>query len=161
MYPYNVPPNKKKYNTQEKPKPDNELTPDKSFLEMLMVAIADELGDAEYYGELAAIAASAEDAEVIRGIQLDEQKHAKMFAEIYTVLTGETPKVSPKPHKITNNATQEYARNVFSELEAVEFYRKIYFAYVNLEIRDMIFEIITDEQAHAIKSNFLFAKNQK
>jgi rubrerythrin len=41
--------------------------------------------------------------------------------------------------------------SIDGELEAVELYRKIQSMLPNMKLRDMLFEIITDEQEHATR----------
>jgi rubrerythrin len=88
---------------------------------------------------------------------MDEGKHYKMFQQIYYVLTGKMMEI-PQPH------TDEYSKlidavetSINGELEAVELYRKIQSMLPNQKLRDMLFEIITDEQEHATRFVYLFS----
>ena len=90
----------------------------------------------------------------------DEYKHRRLFEEIYSALTGAAPlphKNIFKPENI-DNLTEVFTDSLFGELDAVELYRDIMFSISNTGIRDMIFEIITDEQSHADLINYLLPK---
>lgn len=64
--------------------------------------------------------------------------------------------VTKKP--ISDNMAENFSNALFGELSAVEFYRKLYFAFLNPELRDALFEIITDEQGHAQILNYMYSK---
>lgn len=148
MYPYNA-----QYKAAgEASKPDKILTG------LLLEAMADEATDMRYYEKLQNLCIDSEGREVIRQVHMDEKKHLKALTDIYQMLTGEVPAVTAKEKPIGNNPRAEYEKSVFNELEGMEFYRKLYCMNKSPEIRDMLFEILTDEQAHAIKMEHLFAK---
>lgn len=128
------------------------------LLDMIKESLKDEATDAEYYGNLLNKTPSTEDKEIIRQIRMDELKHYKLFNDIYRKLTGEYLNIPADNKKISNNLAEEFEKNIFSELEGAEFYRKLLFAFLDLEIRDILFEIITDEQAHSQKMNYLYCK---
>ena len=96
--------------------------------------------------------------EILRQMSLDEQKHYKYLSQIYKQLTGNEPVVQVGKVEISGNILEEIAKAFFGELEAVEIYRRLMFLFLNLQIRDMIYEIITDEQAHAAKLNYINTK---
>lgn len=130
----------------------------KYILEILKEAIKDEANDADYYWNLSNKMSSQEDKDILRKIRTDELKHNKMFKDIYYQITGERIDSNAESKKISNDVVSEIENSIFNELDTVEFYRKLMFAFLNLEIRDMLYEIITDEQAHAQKLNYLYAK---
>jgi rubrerythrin len=49
-------------------------------------------------------------------------------------------------------------KRIFMAIEYVEFYRKIYFLVYPIEFKQMLYEMITDEQNHAIKYMHLYQK---
>ena len=128
---------------------------DKKVLEMIWMAAEEARRNTSYYVSLMEKVNAAEEKEIVRQIYLDEVKHDKMLCDIYKKSTGKelefnvsAPRCSPYPAK-------EFQKNIFAKLEQVEFYRRIYFMMLNFEIRDMLFEIITDEQNNAVKFSYL------
>jgi Mn-containing catalase len=87
----------------------------------------------------------------------DEGKHYKMFQEIYRDLTGKIIDV-PLP-KVEKYDRLKYAiqTSIDGELDAVEFYRKIKAMLPTRKMRDMLYEIITDEQEHATRFVYVYA----
>ncbi len=132
--------------------------PDEKLLDMLLEAIKDEMEDAEYCSNLCNLLTQKGDQEIVRHIRMDELKHAKLLQEIYFNLTGKKacPKINPE--RTSDNVALELEKSMFKVLSGIAFYRKIYFSFLNIEIRDMIYEILTDEQCHATKFSYLYAK---
>lgn len=166
MYPYNI--DHSKYSTSsvsassQNIQPSKTiLPPDKKILAMLEEAFKDEMKDAHIYKELISRQKTKTEAEIVRSIYLDELKHQKLFQEIYERLTGKPmPEIEISLPALSTNLTTAYEKSLFGELDAVEFYRQILFAILDLEIRDMLYEIITDEQKHATEFSYLYAKNR-
>ena len=134
---------------------------DEKIKELLLIAIKDELHDRNFYNQLAKNIDNKEDASIVRQISMDEQKHYDYLLWIYKKLVGHTPFIrdnKDEQFKIPSSLSKVFASSIFSELEAVEFYRRLMFMFLDLEVRDMIYEIITDEQAHATKFNYLYSK---
>lgn len=135
---------------------------DKKILDMITKALSDESQAVDYYSRLINKIENPKDKEIVRGIMLDEKKHFKYLNEIYKKLTGRNAmniKFEPKP--VSDNLVKDFEDSLFDELEAFEFYRTLMFAFLDLQIRDTIFEIMTDEQEHATKFNFLYSKYKK
>lgn len=167
MYPYNI--DRSNYTdyqnnltarSQNISSQKNSTVPaDKKLLSMIEEAVCDERRDSYYYKELMNIVRNPKDREVIRSIYMDEIKHEKLLIEIYKMLTGRNiPDMDCEMIPPTLNIVNNYEKSIFGELEGMEFYRQLYFLFQNQEIRDMLFEIITDEQKHATKFNYLFSK---
>lgn len=142
-------------NETDKP---NAPSDNKYILEMIREAIKDEIKDGKYYDELANKVENENDKKALHKIHADEVKHSKMLKEIYHMLTGEYPDISVEAPTVGCDLPQIFSERLYEELDAVEFYRKLMFVFLNLEIRDMLFEILTDEQAHAQIMNYLFSK---
>ena len=148
--------------------PTNEDNSDYSELNkyvvgMLLEAIRDEKLDVEDCNTLANMLTNEEAKKAFHKIHHDEEKHRKIFTEIYEIVTGNPPSeedliVEEKP--VSDNMLEDFSKSIFEELGAVEFYRKIYFSFLNTEIRDALFEIMTDEQAHAQILNYMYSKYQ-
>ncbi len=131
------------------------------ILKMLIEAIKDEIKDAHYYDEIAKTLTDEDDSKIFHKMHHDEDKHRKIFSEIFEMLTGEEPsleEIQPDYKQVSENMPENFAQSIFDELSAVEFYRKLYFAFLNTEIRDSLFEIITDEQGHAQILNYMYSK---
>ena len=178
MYPYNVHKNiknistkrvKNVFNSKDKSKEVRSLkiesdiekfnqTSNNFILDLIKEAICDETRDSIYYEELSRKISNPEDQEILRKIHLDEEKHKKIFSELYKEISGKECEFSFSPKNISDNMLQNFSESLISELETVEFYRKILFSFLDLTVTDLMYEIITDEQAHAQKLNYLYSK---
>jgi rubrerythrin len=88
----------------------------------------------------------------------DEIKHYGMFRRIYYALTGEKINI-PLPASVEkyNNMMEAVQSSIEGENEAVDLYREIYALLTSKHMRDMVFEIITDEIEHANRFVYLYA----
>lgn len=159
MYPYNI-----KNNSKPIPKLNTArltISADEQTLQaMLNDAINDENRDFMYYQALSEAMPDSVDGEIVKSMSLDEYKHKRIFEEIYTALTGEQPTISVVETETDFSDIPAVLLNrLFDELESVEMYRDIMSAFEDNAIRDMLFEIITDEQSHADILNYLIHKN--
>ena len=159
MYPYNI-----KNNSKPIPKLNTArltISADEQTLQaMLNDAINDENRDFMYYQALSEAMPDSVDGEIVKSMSLDEYKHKRIFEEIYTALTGEQPTISVVETETDfSDIPAVLVNRLFDELESVEMYRDIMSAFEDNAIRDMLFEIITDEQAHADILNYLIHKN--
>jgi len=159
--------NNNRNNREDVQNPENNFTPSNPhraepnpyIIEMVVDAVKAEDKDSAYYKKLSQMTPSEEDKDILYKIHLDEEKHKKMFEDIYYQLIGENINIKTDNYDIpSNNMISELAKKIIEELEAVEIYRVLLFSFLNLELRDMILEIITDEQAHTQKLNYLFSK---
>ncbi len=121
-------------------------------LALVKKAVQGEREDELFYSYLISVAPTQEEKEIITSIRDDERKHNRMFREIYFGLTGQTIEPSPgeafeQPVSYLDGVKKAF----FGELSAVERYRDIRAGMPNRYYRDMVFEIITDEQKHANK----------
>ncbi len=128
---------------------------------MLADAVNDEAGDFSTYAAIAEIITDANDSETVKSMSYDEFKHKRIFEEIYNAINGSLPESSEPTLPTIEDLSAALSDCLFSELEAVEMYREIISAFESTEIRNMIFEVITDEQAHADILNYLIAKIQE
>lgn len=131
------------------------------IVQMLIEAIKDETADAAFYEDISNLLEDDGDAKAFYKISCDEKKHMKIFTEIYAALTGEEPSESDimtDRKNVCENLADNFSDAIFDELSAFEFYRKLYFAFLNVELRDAIFEIMTDKQSHAQILNYMYAK---
>lgn len=88
----------------------------------------------------------------------DEIKHYKMFQQMYYQLTGKRVDF-PLPTNIERYSSlmEAVQSSIEGENEAVDLYREIYSLMTNKQMRDMVFEIITDEQEHAGRFIYLYS----
>ena len=135
---------------------------DRKLLEMLVHAAAGEAAAMEFYKNLSEMLVAEDDRKLVRDIALDEAKHRRLFEELFTSLSGERmpplPQLQDEPTTPTGSFPSIFEDRIKDELRDVEFYRQIYFALVNLDYRDILFEIITDELRHAHFMTYLYAK---
>lgn len=136
-----------------------ETTTYKSLEEALTLiknAVSGEREDELFYDYLISEAPSQEEKEIIESIRNDERKHNQMFRRIYQDLTGQT---ITSPTDVEFEKPSSYIEGIkkalFGELSAVERYRDIRAGLPSQYYRDMVYEIITDEQKHADKYNYL------
>lgn len=132
----------------------------KYVLELIKDAIADEEQDNKFYSELSKATKDIDDKKALETISLDEKKHKEMFSDIYKKLTGNdyTPE-SVDNKNISPNFIENITNAISEELDAVEGYRPILFALENPQLKNYLIEIITDEQNHAAKLNYMYSKN--
>jgi len=88
----------------------------------------------------------------------DEIKHYGMFQQMYYQLTGKRLDI-PIPTNIEkyNTLMEAVQRSIEGENEAVDLYRGIYALMTNKQMRDSIFEIITDEREHFGRFIYLYS----
>lgn len=128
------------------------------ILDMILEAIEQENEDARYYEKLSTMVKDENDRENLRRIHLEDTKHFNMLSELYTNLTGREPIFEYDEIEIDDPLSEEFLDGAEEKLENVELYRNIMMAFLDISVRDMIFEIITDEQKHAQKLNQLYFK---
>ena len=102
-----------------------------------------------------------DDPDVIKQIKFaydDEIKHYEMFQQIYFALTHRRLDI-PMPNEIEKYYTLMDAvqSSIEGENEAVDLYREIFALLDNKQMRDMVFEIITDEQEHFGRFIYLYS----
>ncbi|HAN10707.1 MAG TPA: rubrerythrin [Clostridiales bacterium] len=129
-------------------------------LKLAKDAVEGEREDELFYDYIISIAPTREEKDIIASIRDDEMKHNKMFREIYKYYTGQDI-VTPRDVRFEKPKSYEdgLKKALFGELSAVEKYRDIRAGLPNEYYRDMVFEILTDEQKHADKYNYLLNLN--
>lgn len=130
---------------------------DSKLLDMLKEAMLDEKKDNRKYRIMMDMTDNREVIDQIRYAYEDEAKHYKMFQEIYEDLTGKEIQVpSPEQDKYSR-LIDAVKSSINGELEAVELYRDIRSMLRGKRHRDMVYEIITDEQEHATRFVYLYS----
>jgi rubrerythrin len=133
---------------------------DRKILEMIAYAAEGEAAAVKYYTRLSEML-SGQDKKTVHNIALDEAKHRRLFEELYTAISGARLPYGGNSHEKPEPAefsAEIFEERLYDELGDAEFYRQIYFALVNMDYRDILFEIMTDEMRHAQLMTFLHAK---
>ena len=113
----------------------------------------DEASAAAFYAELMALAEDPMVKDFIDHAREDEEKHYRMLGELYRELTGRTYEVGPD--KVEYAGLREGLKIALDdELEAAEEYRDVYLSTKDQRIRDLFFELMTDEMEHATRFTF-------
>lgn len=124
---------------------------------MIKKAMSDEKHDRMKYKMMLAM---TRDDKAIKQIEYpyeDEAKHYNIFQNILVDLTGQRYE-APNPKVETySNFKSAVESSINGELEAVEFYRKIKALLANRRMRDLLYEIITDEQEHATRFVYIYS----
>ena len=138
------------------------LPPNQKVLEILQSAWEGERENVTYISKLVKLTKDPADKETLRLLNMDENKHVKYFAEIYKKLSDEiiSQRIQIPQRPISWDLYTELEKFIYKCTENVEFYRRIYFGFSDPDIRDMLFEIITDEINMAIKMTHMCNKNK-
>lgn len=129
-----------------------------SLKDMLIEAMKSERHDRVKYQRMMEMTT---DPAVIKQIKFaydDEIKHYGMFQQMYYQLTGKKVDI-PIPTNIEkyNTLMEAVKSSIEGESDAVDAYREIYALMSNKQMRDKVFEIITDEQEHFGRFIYLYA----
>lgn len=128
-----------------------------NVLDLIKEAMKDERHDRVKYNNMMNMTNDEKIKHQINFAYMDEGKHYKMFQQIYYTLTGKVIDIPIPPVESYNNLKDAVETSINGELEAVELYRKILSLLPNQKLRDMQFEIITDEQEHATRFVYVFS----
>ena len=162
MYPYhnkNYPPAKQSAKTLSAQESPREEAPDQKLLDLLDQAIQYSLSEATFLDAMMKIISNTEDRALIRDLYFDEKKHISMLMQIYQSLTGSAPATPEIPLiQVTSVAWQNFQSGLMNTMEYTTFLRQLYNSFLSQDVRDMLFEIIVDEQNHSIAMNYLFSK---
>lgn len=166
MYPYTFQSYNENQNNNRKPEileveeaigPSAEA--DTKLLTMMDEALLSEEEGYQYYRKLQNMINDSQDKEVVRHISLDEMKHKRMIEDLYNKISGvKAPYLKPEEPKLSRNISAELSKSILNEYDEAEFYRRLLLMLKDPEYRDMLFEILTDEQAHGGKLNYLYSK---
>ncbi|WP_227762705.1 ferritin-like domain-containing protein [Zhaonella formicivorans] len=97
----------------------------------------------------------------IRHALEDERKHYRQFSELYRQLTGMSPEVPIPPPAVIPDYRKGLIEAFEDELEAAELYRGMYLNALTRAVRDLMFEIMTDEMEHADRFALLYAATKE
>lgn len=107
-----------------------------------------------FYGELIEQLQAEELKDYVRHAREDEQKHYRMLGELYQALTGRTYEVQPRPTEFASLAAG-LKLAMDDEYAAAEEYRDVYLKYNDRRVRNLFFELMTDELEHATRFNYV------
>ncbi|HYE84140.1 MAG TPA: ferritin-like domain-containing protein [Clostridia bacterium] len=130
---------------------------DRKLLDLLREAMTDESKDHRKYGQMMEMTDNKEIIEQIQYAYEDEAKHYEMFQEIYEQLAGSNNKILSPDQEHQNRLIDAVKASINAELEAVELYREIRAMLRGKKYRNMLYEIITDEQEHATRFVYLYS----
>lgn len=122
---------------------------DPYLLELIKEAIEDEVQGVKEYKQMAEQAQS-EEKQMLEKIALDEEKHYNMLNEIYKKLNNSTvtPIVTEGVRAVGTERNKKAM--VKAKLDKMELYRVLYFNLKQPRYKNYVFEIMSDEQKHAI-----------
>lgn len=143
----------------------DDLKQDKRILQLLEVAQEETLQSLSAFDALIKNDALKQDVETLRNAYLDEIKHLQQLQEILYHISGKSSQTQPavEPSLTQTNAqniSSEIEKALFREMEQTDFFRELLLAMPETDLRDILFEIITDKQDHCIRLCFLFSKYQ-
>jgi rubrerythrin len=130
---------------------------DRKLLDLLREAMSDESKDLRKYRMMMEMTDNQEIIEQIQHAYEDETKHYDMFQEIYEELSGSDIKILSPEQEHQNKLIDAVKSSINTELEAVELYREIRTMLHGKKYRNMMFEIISDEQEHATRLVYLYS----
>lgn len=129
-----------------------------SLIEKIIEAMRAERHDRVKYKTMMEMTADPEIRKQIEFAYDDEIKHYEMFKQMYRQLTGQELDL-PIPTDIEqyNSLMEAVQSSIEGENEAVDLYREIYALLTDMQMRDKVFEIITDEQEHFGRFIYLYS----
>ncbi|OGO79510.1 MAG: hypothetical protein A2Y23_09545 [Clostridiales bacterium GWB2_37_7] len=129
----------------------------RKLLDLIKDAMKDERYDNKKYKMMMDMTENKEIRENIRHAYEDEAKHYRMFQEIYEDLTGEDIEIPVPKVELADRFVDNVKSSIQGELKAVEMYRDIRAMLTSKKHRDILYEIITDEQEHATRFVYIYA----
>jgi rubrerythrin len=124
---------------------------------MIKKAIEDERHDRMKYKMMLTMTKDEKAMKQIEFPYEDEAKHHNIFQNILFELTGQKYEAPVPKVEIYNSFRSAIESSINGELEAVEFYRKIRSMLTNRRMRDLLYDIITDEQEHATRFVYIYS----
>lgn len=125
----------------------------------ILKAINDENTAIHCYAEMAKMAPSKRERDVIEEIRQDEIRHFRDFSNIYVQLTGSQPQIAKLP-TCPNQYLQAIDDAFIDEQVTVDFYHSIANETTNSTIRSAFRRAAEDEQNHAVWFVYFLMKNR-
>lgn len=133
------------------------LSPASELIELIHESMRDEKHDRAKYKMMMEMAKDEKVRKQIEFAYKDEGKHYKMFQQIEMALTGHCTDIPTPKVECYDKLKEAVESSINGELEAVELYRKIKSMLPTMQLRDMMYEIITDEQEHATRFVYVYS----
>ena len=166
MYPYNR--KTQIYNTpirakeaSAKEKQEASLSSDRRLQELLSLSQQETHQIAKKYEALMAEPALDEAKDILKTMYLDTLKHLRRLQEVIFMIFSDNGTSSPpelSEPEITSDGKNLLEELLLTEMDDMNFYRNLFFAMPEGELRDAFFEILTDKQNHCNGLNYLYAK---
>jgi rubrerythrin len=121
-------------------------------------SIMDELCDAAYYHRMATMAPDYEAKDIILNIAADEECHARKLMDAYEGLFGIRYKKPSQPSPKIKDYKRALDDRFHEEVNANRKYEEYYLASGSHRLRDLWFDIMHDENRHALY--MLYLKNK-
>ena len=129
------------------------------ILQLIIMAMTDEQRDGDFYNELSKLNKDPIDSRLLNDMFLNERRHEKMLENIYVGLTGRTPVVPPAtPIPISENMVENFELAFQNELDGIQLYRTLYLALQTPTLKNIVYEILSDQQQHAMIFSYLANK---
>ena len=121
----------------------------------LLAAVVGERQAAAHYDRLLALSPCTESAQMLTAMRDEEWSHAEKLIVLYRELFHRQPVLPAVPIPLFCDAAEAIAGAVPAEWDSYTQYRNWYLASCTPKLRDLFFELMTDENKHAGKLNVL------
>ena len=124
---------------------------DKKIIEILMEAMITEEKHIDYYTKLIKMTNVGEEKNIMKSILADEIKHRKLLGSIYESILGKQGVTSPVDSYVGGDFSRACSTGALDKFESVELYKGLYLMVRPSGVRDVLFDILMDEQSHINK----------
>jgi len=149
--------NRKKSQSVKKNEGSNIHISDEKILDLILTATEIEQRDILYFEKLIKNMDDCENKEIAVSMWHDDLKHKKILEDMYLSATGKSAVISDASYHISSSVKATTNQMLLNKLNSVEFYKSLYLVVKNQNVRDMVFDILVDEQSHAIRLNCLMS----
>ena len=130
--------------------------------ELIAQSICEERKAINMYETLEKQAQQSYEKQHLLSILDDERKHEQLLFDIYRMLFHSVPNVCEFDPLVIEDYFMGLQKALLDEMMAIAPYRIILSGLPNMRVyQDMMYEIITDEQKHTDKLNFIIMKNRR
>lgn len=129
-----------------------------SVIQKLQTYITAELGDAALYKELAKMAPSENDRQLLLEFSEDEQSHADEFKRIYRSMTGRSYNPVVPPVVLEGSYRDILLDRVLDESGDFRKYGEQYIITTNPALKEAYYRARTDENVHALRLLYLLSE---
>ncbi len=108
------------------------------------------------YAKIMNICNNPEFNNILRKIHITKLKHCNMFKEIYNNLFNQTYECQNNDFELIGDFKNNLKVCFNQTFKNIDIYRELYFIFDNMPFeKNMVFEIILDEQSISIKSSYM------